>query len=148
MLRESEATRAVADRLRGAGVEVGWCRPADGILGRIGKRIGRMRRRADRKGYETWYHEIGRLRPDLVWFNLSHIGAVADLRYAAALCRRRGHPVLAHPPARPRPLLPGRRGRARPVRADRRRHRPRRLRLRPQPPGARAGRRAWRWGTS
>jgi glycosyltransferase involved in cell wall biosynthesis len=99
MLRESEATRAVADRLRGAGVEVGWCRPADGLLGRIGKRIGRMRRRADRKGYETWYHEIGRLRPDLVWFNLSHIGAVADLRYATALCAREGIPywlILKH----------------------------------------------------
>ena len=99
MLRESEATRRVADRLRAAGVEVGWCRPADGILGRIGKRIGRMRRRAERKGYETWYHEIGRLRPDLVWFNLSHIGAVADLGYATALCGREGLPywlILQH----------------------------------------------------
>ena len=99
MLRESDATRRVADRLRALGVETGWCLGPRGLLGRVGRRAGRWRRRAGRKGYETWYHEIERLRPALVWFNLSHIGAILDLQYAASVSERLGIPywlILQH----------------------------------------------------
>jgi glycosyltransferase involved in cell wall biosynthesis len=98
-LAESPVTRKKGELLRAAGVEVGYYRHFNVEF--LRRNISRVRDRILRRTVRTlpWYDEIGKLKPDLVWFNVDGLGNFLEIEYGVRLCRRHNVPywiVLQH----------------------------------------------------
>jgi glycosyltransferase involved in cell wall biosynthesis len=98
-LADSPATWAKGELLRAAGAEVGYYKHFNVEF--LRRNLSRVRDRILRRSIRTlpWYDEIGRMKPDLVWFNVDGLGSFLEIEYGASLCKRHNVPywiVLQH----------------------------------------------------
>lgn len=100
MLRDNDAVREWASRLVAAGVTVKWWHDAPGsVVQRAWNRLARGHRQSELGRYQAWRNQIMSLRPALVWFNISGIGAIRRLGLPASTCADLGIPywlVIQH----------------------------------------------------
>jgi glycosyltransferase involved in cell wall biosynthesis len=98
-LADSPTTRAKGELLRAAGAEVGYYKHFNVEF--LRRNLSRVRDRILQRSTRTlpWHDEIGRMKPDLVWFNVDGLGNFLEIEYGARLCRRHKVPywiVLQH----------------------------------------------------
>jgi glycosyltransferase involved in cell wall biosynthesis len=98
-LADSPVTRKKGELLRKAGAEVGYYKHFN--VDFLRRNVSRVHDRVLRRAVRTlpWYDEIGKMKPDLVWFNVDGLGNFLEIEYGFRLCRRHRIPywiVLQH----------------------------------------------------